>query len=131
MKGIALNIVVAAIAFVILLQILPSNLINFDGSTTQLVILALIVGVVNAVIKPIARLLSFPLSLVTLGLFGFVVNAALMLLVAWVADNMAKLDFTVGTFPPDLLSSDTIVGAFLASILLSIISTAVGLVVHD
>jgi putative membrane protein len=131
MKGIALNIVVAAIAFVILLQLLPSNLINFGGTTTQLVILALIVGVVNAVIKPIARLLSFPLSLMTLGLFGFVVNAALMLLVAWVAQSFASLDFTVGDFPPDLLSSDTIVGAFVASILLSIISTAIGLVVHD
>ena len=42
----------------------------------------------------------------TMGLFGFVINAALLLLIAWVAE-LAKFDFTVGDFPPDLLTADT------------------------
>lgn len=130
MKGTILRILAGAIAFVILLQVLPSNLLSFEGDNLQLAILALGVGVVNAVIKPIVKALSFPISLLTLGLFGFVVNAALMLGVAWVAQSFAELNFTVGAFPPDI-TSDTLVGAVVASVLLSLISSVIGLVVRD
>jgi putative membrane protein len=130
MKGLILRILAGAIAFVILLQVMPSNLLAFEGDNLQLAILALGVGVVNAVIKPIVKALSFPISLLTLGLFGFVVNAALMLGVAWVAQSVAELNFTVGSFPPDI-TSDTLVGAVIASVLLSLISSVIGLVVRD
>lgn len=130
MKGLIASILAGAIAFVILLQLLPANLLNFKGDNLQLGILALGVGVVNAIIKPVVKALSFPISLLTLGLFGFVVNAALMLGIAWVAQSFAAIDFTVGAFPPDL-TSDTLVGAVIASVLLSLISTVVGLVVRD
>jgi putative membrane protein len=130
MKGLVLSIVAGAIAFVILLQLLPASFLNFKGDNIQLVILALGVGVVNAVIKPVVKALSFPISMLTLGLFGFVVNAALMLGIAWVAQNIGSIDFTVGGFPPDF-TSDTIVGAVVASVLLSLVTTAVGLVVRD
>ena len=131
MKGLVLSILAGAIAFVILLQIIPSNLLDFSGGTTELVLLGLLVGVVNAVIKPVVKLLSFPINLMTLGLFGFVVNAVMLLFVAWLTSSFTTLDFTVGNYPHDLLSSDTIVGAFIGSILLSIINSIVGLVVHD
>lgn len=130
MKGLILRILAGAIAFVILLQLMPPDLLNFKGDNLQLAILALGVGVVNAIIKPLVKALSFPISLVTLGLFGFVVNAALMLGVAFVARNMASINFTVGSFPPDI-TSETLVGAVIASVLLSLISTAIGLVVRD
>ncbi|HEX5827148.1 MAG TPA: phage holin family protein [Candidatus Limnocylindrales bacterium] len=130
MKGLILRILAGAIAFVVLLQVMPSNLLAFEGDNLQLAILALGVGVVNAVIKPIVKALSFPISLLTLGLFGFVVNAALMLAVAWVAQSFAELNFTVGSFPPDI-TSDTLVGAVIASVLLSLISSVIGLVVRD
>ena len=130
MKGIVLRILAGAIAFVILLQLLPSAFLDFKGDTVQLVILALGVGVVNAIIKPVVSALSMPISLLTLGLFGFVVNAALMLGIAWAAQSFASIDFTVGGFPPDV-TSDTLVGAVVASVLLSIVSTGVGLVVRD
>ena len=131
MKGFILGIVASAIAFVILMQVIPSNLLSFDGTPVQLGILALLVGVVNAVIKPVVKALSFPISLMTLGLFGFVINAGLLLAVAWFAQRFATIDFTVGGWPAAGISSDTIVGAFIGSILLSIITTVVGLVVHD
>ena len=131
MKGFILGIVATAIAFVILLQILPNSMVDFTGGTPQLVLLAVGVGLVNAVIKPVVRLLSFPISLLTLGLFGFVVNAALMLGIAYLAQNWAKLDFTIGGFPTHGITADTIVGAVVLSVGLSITSSIVGLVVHD
>jgi putative membrane protein len=130
MKGLVLSIVAGAIAFVILLQLLPATFLDFEGDNVQLVLLALGVGVVNSIIKPVVKALSFPISMMTLGLFGFVINAALLLGVAWVAQNVASIDFSVGGFPPDF-TSDTIIGAFVASALLSVVTTVVGLVVHD
>jgi putative membrane protein len=131
MKGFVLRIVASAIAFVILLQVLPTTMVAFEGDTLQLALLAALVGVVNAVIKPIVKLLSFPISLLTLGLFGFVANAALMLGVAWVAQNFAKLDFTIGGFPAEGITADTLLAAVILSVALSITSSIIGLVVRD
>jgi putative membrane protein len=55
--------------------------LQFD-SPGVLIAAALLLGLVNAVIRPIAIVLTFPLTLVTLGLFLLVVNAAMMGLVA-------------------------------------------------
>jgi putative membrane protein len=96
-----------------------------------LVILAIVFGLVNAFIKPVVKILSFPISMMTLGLFGIVINAGLLLVVAYAADSIAGLDFTVGGFPADGITADTLVGAVIASLALSVISTVVGLVVHD
>jgi putative membrane protein len=131
MKGFVLRIVASAIAFVILLQVLPTTMVAFEADTLQLALLAALVGVVNAVIKPIVKLLSFPISLLTLGLFGFVANAALMLGVAWVAQNFAKLDFTIGGFPAEGITADTLLAAVILSVALSITSSIIGLVVRD
>lgn len=131
MKGFILAVAAGAIAFVLLLQILPESMIQFEGGTPQLILLAVAVGVVNAGIKPIVRTLSFPISVMTMGLAGFVINAALLLAIAWVAQNFANLDFTVGGWPTTGFTADTIVGAVVASALLSLITTIVGLVVRD
>ncbi len=131
MKGFILAILASAIAFVILLKILPSSLIEFTGEPLQLALLAGAVGVVNAVIKPIVKVLSFPISLMTLGLAGILINAGLLLGVAYLADNWAKLDFTIGGWPAGGFTSDTVVGAVIASVLLGLLSAVVGLVVKD
>jgi putative membrane protein len=55
---------------------------QFDSATT-LLIAALLLGIVNAVIRPIAVILTLPLTLLTLGLFLLVINAAMVALVAW------------------------------------------------
>jgi putative membrane protein len=131
MKGFILGIVASAIAFVILLQVLPDTMIQFTGTTQQQVLLALGVGVVNAIIKPVIKLLSFPISMMTLGLFGLVINAALMMGIAWAAQSFAKIDFTIGGWPATGITSETIVGAVVASACLAVITTIVGLVVRD
>ena len=52
----------------------------FSGEWWQWLILGLIFGVVNAIVKPIAKLLTLPLTIITLGLFLFVLNALMLLL---------------------------------------------------
>ena len=131
MRGTIIRIAATAIAFAILVYILPSSMVSFKGSTVDLVILAVIAGLVNGFVKPIVKALSFPISMMTLGLFGLVINAGMLLVVAWGAEKLAKIPFTVGGFPTHGITADTIVGAVVAAIALSIISTLVGMVVHD
>jgi putative membrane protein len=52
-----------------------------------LLLAAILLGLANAVVRPIVVVLTFPITLVTLGLFLFVVNAAMLLLVAWMLDG--------------------------------------------
>jgi putative membrane protein len=52
------------------------------ASTTQLIIAALVLGIVNAIVRPIAFILTLPLTLLTLGLFLLVLNAGMIGLVA-------------------------------------------------
>ena len=63
----------------------------------------------NSYIKPIVKALSMPIGLLTMGLVAFVINAAMLLLVALASDQL-KLGFKVGDFPPKF-TSDTIIGA--------------------
>ncbi len=131
MKGLVIAVAVTAIAFAILVNVLPDTWIEFTGEPLQLALLSIGVGVVNAVIKPVIKLLSFPINMMTLGLFGLVINTALMLAIAWAAQGFAQINLTVGGWPTADFSIDAVVGALIASVALSLISTVIGLVVHD
>ena len=63
-----------------------------------------------------------PIGLLTMGLVAFVINAAMLLLVAFASDQL-KLGFKVGDYPPNLFTSDTIVGALIAAVIFSVVST--------
>ena len=132
MKGFILSVLAGANAFLLLVQVLPASMIDIKGAFfPPQVAVALLVGVVNAVIKPIVKVLSLPLSILTLGLSGFVINAALLMGIAWGVQSFAKLDFTIGGWPAHGISADTIVGAVVASVLLGLITAVIGLVVRD
>jgi putative membrane protein len=73
--------------------------IRIDGAGT-LAGAALLLGIVNAVVKPVALILTLPFLILTLGLFYFVVNAAMFGLVAWLLAG-----FHVDGFVPALLGS--------------------------
>jgi putative membrane protein len=79
MVGFLLRTAVAALGLWVASQVLPG--LSFD-STQKLAIAALVLGVVNAIVRPIAFVLTLPITLVTLGLFLFVLNAAMIGLVA-------------------------------------------------
>lgn len=134
MRSFVVNTVVTAVAFYVLTKLLPdANIatgVTYDGELTGLLGLAVIFGVVNGLIGPVIRILAFPLNLMTMGLIGFAINAGLLLATAYVA-NSTGFDLQVGAFPPDLLKADTIVAAVIGSVVLSVVGTAVRLVVHD
>jgi putative membrane protein len=132
MKGFILSVLAGALAFLLLLQVLPPSMIDMKGALfPPQVLVALVVGVVNAVVKPIVKILSLPISLLTLGLSGFVINAALLMAIAYGVQSVAGLDFTIGGWPTTGITADTIVGAVVASVLLSVTTTIIGLVIRD
>jgi putative membrane protein len=69
-----------------------------------LLAVALIFGLVNAFVRPIVRLISIPLFIITLGLFTFVVNALMLMLTAWIGDQF-DLAFEVDGFWSALLGA--------------------------
>ena len=102
------------------------GLLKLQGDWWQVIVVAVIIALINSYLKPILKILSFPITLLTMGLFALILNAALLLLVAFIAD-MVKIDFTIGGFPPDI-TADALVGALLGSIVISLVSIVLGMV---
>jgi putative membrane protein len=117
------KILINAAALFVAVQLLPDNLLSFDfrNDWWKLLAVALVFALVNSYIKPIVKALSMPIGLMTLGLVAFVINAAMILLVAFLS-NQLKLGFKVGDFPPSF-TSDTIVGALVGAFIISVVST--------
>jgi putative membrane protein len=63
--------------------------ISLSGGFGNVLLVALVFGLVNALLKPIVFLLSLPFVLLTLGLFAFVVNGAMLLVTARLTDHLA------------------------------------------
>ncbi len=129
MRGFVVGTIVTAIAFFILTKFLP-QFVSYDGDLIGLVVISVVFGVVNGLIGPVVRLMALPIRMATLGLVGFLINAGLLLLTAWIT-SLLKFDLTVGDFPPTLLSIDTLVAAIVGAVVLSLVSTAVRLVIPD
>ena len=74
----------------------------FDGidfqSVQSLFIAGLVLGIVNTFVKPLLLILTLPLSIVTLGIFVLVINALLLLLVAWLVPGFVVSGFWAGFF---------------------------------
>ncbi len=128
MRGFVIGVIATAITFAVVAWLLPS--IKWGDDIVNLILVSVVAGVINGFIKPAVRLMSLPLTMATLGLFGLVINAALVLLLAWLAD-LIGLDFTVAGFAKEALSIDAIFAAFIAGIAISIVGSAVAIVIHD
>src|SRR5262245_6537857 len=79
MTGFVLRVAIVALGLWLATQILPG--LSFDRPITLLAA-ALLLGIVNAIVRPIAVILTLPLTLLTLGLFLLVINAAMLAFVA-------------------------------------------------
>lgn len=101
------------------------QLASLTGDWWKVIAVALILALINSYLKPILKILSFPITLVSMGLFALVLNALLLLLVALVSDALS-LGFTIGGFPPHV-TADAFIGALLGSIVISIVAVALGL----
>lgn len=94
---------------------------EFDGEWWEFLIVALIMGVANTIVKPLLKLFSLPLILLTLGLFLLVVNALVLQLVVWLS----------GVFELGLTSDRFFWSTFLAAIVVSVVSWILGIVLRD
>ncbi|MEP7762768.1 phage holin family protein [Sanguibacter sp. 25GB23B1] len=86
------RVLVNAVAIWLATLLLGSHfeVVGGDGTGGRVVVflaVALVFGLVNAVVKPIVALLSLPLYILTLGLFTLVVNALMILLTAWITEQ--------------------------------------------
>jgi putative membrane protein len=86
MQGIIVRTLIIAAGMAIAAWLIPGITIAGPGT---LILAALLMGIVNAFVRPIVVLLTLPLTIVTLGLFLLVVNAALFGFVAWLLDGFA------------------------------------------
>ncbi len=112
MQGIFLRTIIAMLGLFLASQLLPGVTIVGTGT---FILAALLLGLVNGVVRPVAFVLTLPLTIVTLGLFLLVLNAGMFGLVAAVLDN-----FTVSGF------WSAIFGAILVSITSTISSWYIG-----
>ncbi|MEU5554517.1 phage holin family protein [Streptomyces globisporus] len=99
--------------------------ITLEGGSTgrkalTLILVALIFGLVNSLVKPVVQLLTFPLFILTLGLITLVVNALMLLLTSWLA-GVVDLSFHVEGFWT----------AVLGGLIISVVSWALNVVLPD
>lgn len=94
--------VINAVALYVAVLIVPG--INFGGEWTDLLWVALIFGLLNALVRPLLKLLTFPLIILTLGLFTILINAVMLLLTSSIGQSF-NLDFSVDGFWSALLGS--------------------------
>jgi len=84
MPGFLVRMVISAMGLWIASELVPGMEITGMGT---LVAAAFLLGIVNAVVRPLILILTFPITIVTLGLFLLVINAAMLGLVAWLLDG--------------------------------------------
>lgn len=90
MRGFLLRALIAALGLWLASQWVTG--VHFD-SPAALLLAAILLGVVNAIVRPIVFVLTLPLTLLTLGLFLLVLNAGMVALVAWIVPGFRLHSF--------------------------------------
>ena len=120
--SVLLRVLINAAAIWLATQVLDGmEVIGGEDTTTTvlvLVVLGLVFGVVNAVVRPIVRLIAFPLYVLTLGLFTLVVNALMLWLTGWLSEQ-TEYGLRIDDFGT----------AFLGALIISVVSFVLSLVV--
>jgi putative membrane protein len=122
-----LRVAINAIALILAVQFVPD--VRAPSDILKLVLLAIVFGLVNAYLRPIVKALSLPLTIVTFGLVGLVINAAMVIVAAAISDNL-RLGFALGGWPlsDPSIGIDTLIAAFLVSLVISIVAAVMALV---
>lgn len=118
LRRILLRLLINAIALWVAVEIVPGI---YAESPLTILIVALIFGVVNALIKPVISFFTCPMILLTLGLFIFVINAVMLWVTAWVAH---ALDLGFGI-------TGGFWSAFWGALVISLVSFAISLLIKD
>jgi putative membrane protein len=85
--------------------------VKIDSPAT-LILAGILLGVVNSIVRPIAILLTLPMTILTLGLFLLVINAGMLALVAWMLPGMHVAGFGPAFWTALLVSLVSIVGSW-------------------
>ena len=119
MSKLIIRLVINAAALWVAAQVVPGIHLGEgpEVAVTSLLLVALIFGLTNALIKPVVKLVTCPAYILTLGLFTFIVNALMLQLTAWLSN---------GT-----LTIDRFLDAIFGGIVISIVSTLLSLFVAD
>ncbi|MGW0865569.1 phage holin family protein [Streptomyces sp. NPDC002611] len=123
MKNFVVKTIANAGALAVAVWLLDKITLTGDSTGMKigtLIIVALIFGLVNFLVKPLVKLLSLPLLILTLGLFTLVVNALMLMLTSWLADQF-DLSFQVDGFWT----------AVLGGLIISVVSWALNVVLPD
>ncbi|MFG3282753.1 phage holin family protein [Streptomyces sp. NPDC048111] len=123
MKNFVVKTIANAAALAVAIWLVKDITLTGDSTGKKaltLILVALLFGVVNFVVKPVVKLLSFPLFILTLGLITLVVNALMLLLTSWLADKL-DLSFHVEGFWT----------AVIGALIISIVSWAMHIVLPD
>ncbi|MCX5332906.1 MULTISPECIES: phage holin family protein [unclassified Streptomyces] len=123
MKNFVVKTIANAGALAVAVWLLDKITLTGDSTGKKigtLILVALIFGIVNFLVKPVVKLLSLPLLILTLGLFTLVVNALMLMLTSWLADKV-DLSFHVDGFWT----------AVLGGLIISIVSWALNVVLPD
>jgi putative membrane protein len=112
------RLLVNAAALWVATRLVPG--VTYTGGWLPFLGVALVFGVINAIIRPIAKLLTFPLIIVTLGIFALVVNGLMLWLTSALAVDLG-LGFRVSGFW----------AAFWGALVVSIVSTLLSMFVAD
>lgn len=91
-RSFIIRLVINAIALYVTASILPGITLR-DNSAGTLLLIALVFGIINATVKPVVKLLTCPMVILTLGLFSLVINALMLLLTsALVGESVFRID---------------------------------------
>ena len=123
MKNFVVKTIANAGALAVAVWLLDKITLTGDSTGKKigtLILVALLFGLVNSVVKPIVKVLTFPLFILTLGLITLVVNALMLLLTSWLADTF-DLSFHVDGFWT----------AVLGGLIISVVSWALNVVLPD
>ncbi|MGW5736634.1 MULTISPECIES: phage holin family protein [Streptomyces] len=123
MKNFVVKTIANAAALAVAVWLLDKITLTGDSTgkkTLTLIVVALLFGLVNFLVKPVVKVLTFPLFILTLGLITLVVNALMLLLTSWLADKL-DVSFHVDGFWT----------AVLGGLIISIVSWALNVVLPD
>ncbi|MFG3496051.1 phage holin family protein [Streptomyces sp. NPDC047928] len=123
MKNFVVKTIANAGALAVAIWLIDKITLTGDSTGNKvltLILVALVFGVVNFLVKPVVSLLTLPLFILTLGLFTLVVNALMLLLTSWLADKL-DLSFHVEGFWT----------AVLGALIISVVSWALNVILPD
>ncbi len=117
MSRIFITWLINTIAIMIAIKFVPG--VTFTGEWWGILLTGVVFGFVNAIIRPLVKLLTLPLLILSLGLFTFIINAIMLGITSWISEQL-NLGFNVEGFK----------AAFLGALIISLITLTLSCLVN-